>query len=536
MRETLSPILVILLICYGGYVMLGRSLGLKLPHVWGKHGLLHHLLHFLWHVLEKVAHLAWHGLKLLIGGHHHSSEGAAFLSWFERRRLLNGHHAGLTIDGHHGRLSDEDSFLHLALVAPTGAGKTTRFIIPNLFTLEHCSIVVTDPSGEIHARTSGHLAARGFDILVVNPANASASLRYNPLSRIKTETQAQEIAHCLIRSANKDYDREPFWNSGAERILDVFIRTLKAMGKPEFLNLPNVLHLLQHFGEDGSALDDFIARHADEATYQQYRAFVGGNPKVMQSWISVATNSLALLNNPDVARFMAGDDLDFSALRKRPTVVYLMLPSDKISFYSFIMNLFYTQLFAACMERLPGSKDLPVYCLMDEFGHSSIPFFETIITTIRKYRVSLSLVLQSVSQLATNYGKDKAATILEGDVSSRLFYSGLDMESAQRVERLLGRKRTVTERKDGTRQVQEGNLMNADRIRTMPDDQALFVFRNKEPAQLHTVPYFKNSHHSKAAKLPPHPLPVTTLQAPVLLVPLTTDEEHEDAGAAEATV
>lgn len=532
MREALSPLLVIAIICYGGYVMVGRSFGLKLPHLWGRHGLIHHLLHGLWHVLEKLLHLAWHGVQLLFGGHHHGGEGASFLGWFDRRRLLNSHHDGLVIDGHHGRLSAEDSFLHLALVAPTGAGKTTRYIIPNLFTLENCSIVVTDPSGEIHARTSGHLAAKGFDILVINPASAAASLRYNPLCRIHSDTQAQEIAHCLIRSANKDYDREPFWNSGAERILDVFIRTLKTRGDPRYLNLPNVLHLLQHFGEDGSALDDFIAQHADDATYQQYRAFVGGNPKVMQSWISVATNSLALLNNPDVARFMAGDDLDFTALRKQPTVIYLMLPSDKISFYSFIMNLFYTQLFAACMERIPAAGDLPIYCLMDEFGHSSIPFFETIITTIRKYRVSLSLVLQSVSQLATNYGKDKATTILEGGVSSRLFYSGLDMESAQRVERLLGRKRTITERKDGTRQVQEENLMNADRIRTMPDDQALFVFRNKEPAQLHTVPYFKNSHHARAAKLPPHPLPAAPQAAPVPLVPLT-DSPSEPAGISD---
>jgi hypothetical protein len=45
------------------------------------------------------------------------------------------------------------------------------------------------------------------------------------------------------------------------------------------------------------------------------------------------------------------------------------------------------------MEQLPNKKDLDVYALIDEAGHIKIgssEFFSTMITNIRKYRVSIS--------------------------------------------------------------------------------------------------------------------------------------------------
>lgn len=446
--------------------------------------------------------------------------GAHFLGFFRKWRLLNRFNDGLVIDGHHGRIGAGESFTHLAVVAPTGGGKTSRFIIPNVLTLDHCSLVITDPSGEIYRQTSADLVARGFTLQVVAPADPGRSLRYNPLSKIQSFTDVGEVAHTLVRSANPDYDKEPFWNSGAETILRVLIQCLKSRGEAQYLNLPNVLHLLQHFGDDGSGLDEFILSHGDRSTYQEYKGFISGNPKVMQSFVSVAMNSLSMLNNPDMSRFMAADDLDFAALRQRKTALFLIVPSEKLDFYRFVMNLFYTQLFNACMARLPANGELPIFCLMDEFGHSSIPALETTITTIRKYRVSLSLILQSMSQLATNYGKDKAATIIEGGVGAKLFFSGCDMETAKRVETMLGKKRISKPRFDGTSDHREENLMNADRIRTMHHDRALFFFRNEEAALLKTRPFFKTRQMLASTRKEPQGIPESGAGEPCF-VPLT---------------
>ena len=91
------------------------------------------------------------------------------MNWRERRRFLSSKHTGLVL-APGCRLSAPESFRNLALVAPTGAGKTTRYVIPNVLAVQG-SVVVTDPAGEIHATTSEQLCERGFRIQLLQPAN-----------------------------------------------------------------------------------------------------------------------------------------------------------------------------------------------------------------------------------------------------------------------------------------------------------------------------------------------------------------------------
>jgi type IV secretory pathway TraG/TraD family ATPase VirD4 len=80
---------------------------------------------------------------------------ARWMGFFRKRRFLKGKHTGLVL-APGLRLSAEESFKNLVLMAPTGSGKTTRYVIPNLLELQG-SAVVTDPSGEIYQATSGYL-------------------------------------------------------------------------------------------------------------------------------------------------------------------------------------------------------------------------------------------------------------------------------------------------------------------------------------------------------------------------------------------
>ena len=108
-------------------------------------------------------------LQRLLGIPRSSLYGEArWMGRFGRRRWLAGRHRGLVLSPKY-RLSAEESFKNLILMAPSGFGKTTRYVIPNLLELEG-SAVVTDPSGEIYRATSGELARRGFAIQVLQPA------------------------------------------------------------------------------------------------------------------------------------------------------------------------------------------------------------------------------------------------------------------------------------------------------------------------------------------------------------------------------
>lgn len=86
---------------------------------------------------------------------------ASLLRGPDRWRWLSRQHGGL--DGCF-RLSTERSFQHLAPVAPTSAGKTTRY-----------------PNG---LRLSG-----------------AAVMPFNPLHRATTHTDIKKVAHILVRAA-----------------------------------------------------------------------------------------------------------------------------------------------------------------------------------------------------------------------------------------------------------------------------------------------------------------------------------------------
>lgn len=158
------------------------------------------------------------------------------------------------------------------------------------------------------------------------------------------------------------------------------------------------------------------------------------------------------------------------------------------------------------MRRLPDNKTLPLYCLYDEFGHSTIPNFVSTANTIRGYKVSLSIVLQSISQLNARYGRDYAYSI-QGGFNTNLAYSGSDPETAKFFETIIGKKR-VTQLPNNLQQYSENyreeNLINANEVRTLASNKALIVSTNRNPVLVETTPYFVNSRFKRMSKKPPH--------------------------------
>jgi len=435
-------------------------------------------------------------------------KGATFLNPKEVRQIMNLSEKGLLIDGTEKRISKDLSFTHLLLVSSTGGGKTSKYIIPNVITLagdrEPCSMVITDPSGEIYEKTSAYLHQKGFTLHVLNPAQPQKSLGYNPLAKVETVTDIGEIAHILVNSANPNA-KDPFWGQGAETIIEIFIHCLKSLNQAEFLNLHNVLYLLQNFG-NRQALDNFVSTNANQTVFNQYKGFIGGNPNTTASFISTATTSLKMFSNTDICQMMSKDEVNFENMRKKKTALFLIVPSEKMSYYSFFLNIFYTQFFQAMMKSLPNKKSLPVYALMDEFANiGTIPNFTTILTTIRKYHVSLSIVLQDLSQLSVRYGREEMTTIL-GNTASKLCYGGVDMNTAQYFENMIGKVyKEEKDKKSGHISYREHNLIDAQQIRTMSKDQALFLVSNKNPILLEKVlPYFQNPKFKRRVQLKPH--------------------------------
>ncbi|MBP6625177.1 MAG: type IV secretory system conjugative DNA transfer family protein, partial [Chitinophagaceae bacterium] len=104
--------------------------------------------------------------------HNRRKENAGrFLTDSEVGALLSSKHNGLVMDGARGKLSPDDSFRNIAIVATTGAGKTSSFILPNLLSLNNCSIVATDPSGALSEKAAADLQRRGYKVVILDPVH-----------------------------------------------------------------------------------------------------------------------------------------------------------------------------------------------------------------------------------------------------------------------------------------------------------------------------------------------------------------------------
>ena len=423
-------------------------------------------------------------------------------------KIFSRFNDGVLIDGMSKRLSSKESFNHLAIISRAGGGKTSSFVIPNIYKLanEKCSMVITDLSGELFEKTSAYLKQKGFNIYILNPDDLAESIRYNPLEYAKNSVDIDTVSEILIESSGLKSNRaeDKIWSDGAKNFLSLFIKTLKRTNDKRYINLANLRHLINNFGDNGELLDEFFKRYADDKTFNEYKGLVTStSSKTLQSYISTANTALSPIGiNDNLEKLTYSNTFDFKILREKKSVVFIKVKEQHQERNAFILNLFYSQLFSEMMEKLPTNKDLSIYCLLDEFGNMSIPKFASIITTIRKYRVSISIILQNISQLEEKYSKSKANTILNGGISTKLIYSGADLELASNLEKMFGQKE-VRKELNGQYHYEKENVMSVSEIRTIKDNEAIFFSANEKPLKMKVKPYYKDFMFNTYSKMPP---------------------------------
>lgn len=464
------------------------------------------------------------GLFLFKGKVLRKEEGARFSKRFEYTQYLNARNNGLLLDGVNLKLSEQESYQNVCVVARVGAGKTSRYIIPNVLhrAKSKCSIIVNDPKREVYSETSAYLHSQGYKIILINPEDPTHSHCFNPLAEACNSIEQEQIAEILVKCGSPSNGKDEFWANGAVRFVSLFIRCLANAGRnnPEVYNLANLYYLFQNFGSDGSALDEWMARYSinpddieDKSLWNEWSGALTGNSEGVQSFVLNAITALRALSNRNIALITSRSDFELADIRKQKTAIFFVTPPQHQEYYSFLTSVFFRSVFNACMREMPNKNTLPVYCFFDEFGHATIPNFVSTANTIRGYKVSLSIVLQSISQLNARYGRDYAYSI-QGGFNTNLAYAGADPETAKFFETVIGRKR-VTQLPNDIKQFnehyREENLMNANEVRTMGTNQVLIVSTNRNPVLAHSEPYFTQWRYKRMIAKGKHPVKTGSL-------------------------
>lgn len=413
---------------------------------------------------------------------------------FSRNKLLSRKHTGWVIDG--TRAIDRDlSFTHALVLAPSGSGKTTAGVLPNILMADNCSLIITDVKGEIYDISSATLQAKGFRVLTLDLSEPERSVHYNPLQRVASESDIQNLAQSFYDMANSGVKSEGIWRMGAIRLLSIFIACLKNMPDQRYANIASLITLLDNTDNGSSHVHDFVMKYApNQEAIDRWTSFANQEVKIAKGQLSSAIACLVAFQSREALQITAQDTIDFHSIRKQKTALFLKLPVGKNERLVSVLSLFYADLFRYLLNEPLTERQLDLLVTMDEFGVlHKLPNFDKTISLIRSKRVGLMMVLQNIEQLKHTYGEHIASTII-ANTSSILAYSGIRDEATLKLLTRLGGKTTKEVVAPGTYYVQTiaRDLINADQIRTMPRSRGLFIHGNHYPQWVSPLPLYKN--------------------------------------------
>ena len=135
------------------------------------------------------------------------------------QNLILTEHFRIGLDGYRHKRN-----LNVLVIGGSGAGKSRSYAVPNVLQCS-CSMVVTDPKGEILRKTGNALKAHGYEIRVFDLINPATSFGYNPLAYLKDDKDVLKLIENLIQSTTPpgNHGGDPFWVKSETALLQALV-------------------------------------------------------------------------------------------------------------------------------------------------------------------------------------------------------------------------------------------------------------------------------------------------------------------------
>jgi type IV secretion system protein VirD4 len=441
---------------------------------------------------------------------------------------------GFLIGDDVGLLPLHADFHHAITFGPTGGGKGSTSIIPNLLQIDYAFVV--DPGGENTAVAIRDWRAKGYDIQIINPCGVLTTYQdysfgtysFNPLAILDPESphlsaDSKLIAEMLITRSGTESGSAAFFLDAATSMLRAMIIHLVTKGKPEHQHLGalnDLLHstaagwdkLLKSMAANDAA-DGLVKRQAHTLERRENQA-----PEEFSAIMSTAQEHLAWLDDPLMREALISNDVDFSAIKglregQKGGIISLILPIEYIRSHAAI-----TRLALACamvtMRREPLAKARPIFVLDEAAALGRIAGFESWLVTMRRYRARFWPVFQDLSQLKAQYPREWSGFIANTDI--RQFLGVRDLETANYLRDFIGITTIEVENQDARGQTSkmqaQRHLLTADELLNLkPDIQIVFV-GSLRPLFVKKTPYWmrpafkgrvnRNPFYERATKFP----------------------------------
>lgn len=316
--------------------------------------------------------------------------------------MLFSQRVGLSLDN---RKSGRSA--NVLVIGGTGTGKTFRYIKPNILQ-ENCSMIITDPSGDIFRSFSGYLLSRGYNVYLFNVSDMKLSNHYNPLLNVYnadgeiSETAVDILVDLYMKNAKqgkKDGSGDPFWDKAEKAFLTgVIYYVLEcddiSIEDKCFHTVLEKVQLAKQDAQAGSKSTETILTKEIKSWQKRmeaegrkiktpiyYDTFLIAPEKTANTILITTAVDLQLFSNADVDRITRYNtiypdlNLNLDNIGMTQTYVFLSIPQSHQA-YNFLIAMLYSQLYGRLYEmgeRMAVNK----YFLEENWGTPKFNYFDT---------------------------------------------------------------------------------------------------------------------------------------------------------------
>jgi type IV secretory pathway TraG/TraD family ATPase VirD4 len=392
------------------------------------------------------------------------------------------------------------------LVAPTQAGKTTRFVVPAVLRWQG-PMVITSVKPDVLHLTHQARARRG-GVMVFDPTGTLAETNiatcwWSPLLAADTFAEAERTAAWMVEAAgNPGGDNAQFWESLAGKLLAVLLFA----GAHADHSLATLARWVDR--RDVPAVSAVVEWLGDEDAKDAWAACCARDERQCDSVYATLETLLAPFSSPSVRASVLPDrDRDFidpDRLLDENAALYLVAPVHEQNRLRPLFEALIQTVIRAAQDRhaRSGRPLEPALLLMlDEAAHvAPLRSLPALAATGAGQGIQICSVWQDLAQIEQLYSR--GARSLINNHTARVFLPGNgDVTTLDELSRLLADHPAIRLSRSHSRHGSDSITVNPgeerlaplDYLRQLPADTALVLYGRLPPLRLKTRGYWQQS-------------------------------------------
>lgn len=363
-------------------------------------------------------------------------------------RMILGEGIDYTIDSNITQLNN-----NVAVVGGSGSGKSMSYSEPRILELHHSNMIMKVSKRKLIDKYTPLLKARGYNVGVLDLSSPKGStVAFDPLYYVKSEEDVTHIAESLvyldIKKGNINSKADPYWDQSAVNLICSIIYIVLALDGSNG-TLSTVIQYIKDLkiNDIGSTIstnldnifDSIEKSRPDHPALSYWRSFSQLPPKTARCVYSSLIVSFNSVFTNEIMEMMNNENkIDFEKIAEEKTVLFVLTSAVSPALHSFA-NLFFSyaikELFEIAEKQESGVLPIPIHLLSDDFAvGGKILNFEDYIAIFREKGISVSLLLQSESQLSAMYGEVSATTILN-NCDTYVYLGGMDLVTCEHISK-----------------------------------------------------------------------------------------------------